>query len=164
MDRVRILVLSALLVLLAPAGAEVIGVYRDWTAVTVEDGARRTCMVWSQPRKSQGFKGKRGEVFAFVTHLPEEQRLNRVSFEAGFPLSDDLQVKVDDTHFALSVAGTGAWARTVADDLALIGAMRAGTSMMVEGKTREGGVVRDKYSLYGFTAAYSAINAACRVR
>lgn len=164
MDGIRILILSLLCILLAPAGAEVIGVYRDWTAVTVKDGAKRTCMIWSQPRKSQGFKGKRGEVFAFVTHLPQEKRLNRVSFEAGFPLSAELKVNVDDRHFALSAAGTGAWTRTVADDLALISAMRAGTSMTVEGKTREGGMVRDRYSLYGFTAAYSAINAACKVR
>lgn len=160
---VRTLVLFLLCIVLAPASAEVIGVYRDWTAVTVKDGGKLTCMIWSQPRESGRLKGKRGEVFAFVTHLPEEKRLNRVSFQAGFPLSADVQVKVDDSQFALSASGTGAWTRTVADDLALIDAMRAGRSMTVEGKTAEGAVVRDMYSLYGFTAAYSAINAACKV-
>ena len=164
MDRVRILTFSLLCMLFFPAGAEVIGVYRDWTAVTVKKGTKRTCMIWSQPKKSQGFKGRRGDVFVFVTHLPQEKRLNRVSFESGFKLGADLEVNVDESHFALSAAGTGAWTRSVDDDLALISAMRAGRTMTVEGKTREGGVVKDRYSLYGFTAAYQAINAACKVR
>lgn len=161
---IRVLILSLLCLTFLSAKAEVIGVYRDWTAVTVKDGAKRTCMIWSQPRKSQGFKGKRGEVFAFVTHLPQDKRLNRVSFESGFTLGDDLEVNIDESHFALSAAGTGAWTRSVADDLSLIDAMRAGRTMTVQGKTRDGALVRDSYSLYGFTAAYQAINAACKVR
>ena len=130
-----------------PGLADVIGVYRDWTAVSVMDGKKRTCMIWSQPRRSSTYKGKRSDVFVFVTHLPEEKRLNRVSLEAGFPLGDDVRVNVDGSDFSLSAAGTGAWARTVADDLALIDAMRAGRSMTVQVKTRDGELVRDNYSL-----------------
>ncbi|MDX1514707.1 MAG: invasion associated locus B family protein [Gammaproteobacteria bacterium] len=163
MPGARILLAFLLLSLSAPAWTEVIGVYRDWVAVTVSDGSKRTCMVWSQPKKSDGFAGKRNDAFAFVTHLPREKRLNRVSFEAGFPLSADVTVTVDDQRFTLSASGTGAWTRNQSDDLAMISAMRAGASMTVEIKSANGDVVRDRYSLYGFTAAYTAINAACEV-
>lgn len=166
MSALRYAVVFLLSILLLPAQAEVLGVYRDWTAVAVGKGEKRTCMIWSQPSKSRGFNGKRGEVFVFVTHLPAERRLNRVSFKVGYALaqSEALLVNIGDSRFALSAAGSGAWASSVKDDLALIDAMRVGRSMSVEGKTREGSVVRDRYSLYGFTAAYTAINAACKVR
>ncbi len=160
----RFFIFSAILALTVPGRADVIGVYRDWTAVTVKDGTSRTCMIWSQPRQSRGIKGKRGDIFAFVTHLPQEKRLNRVSFEAGIQLGAEVRVTVDGSDFSLSAAGTGAWTRNVGDDLALIDAMRAGKSMTVEAKSRDGAVVQDRYSLFGFTAAYSAINAACNVR
>ncbi len=150
----------------ATADADVIGVYKDWTAVTSTSGARKTCMMWSQPKQSQGFKDKRGDVFAFVTHQPSANRFDRVSFETGYTLDSapSVRVSIGDEHFQLSASGSGAWARNSADDAALIKAMRAGRTMTVEGKASGAATVRDTYSLIGFTAAYNAITAACKVR
>jgi hypothetical protein len=129
--------------------ADVIGIYRDWVAVTSSSDNEKTCMIWSQPKQSEGYKGKRGEAFAFVTHQPADKRLDRVSFEK---------------EFNLSASGTGAWTRNSADDTALIEAMRAGSTMTVTGNGPGGETVKDRYSLYGFAAAYNAISAACNVR
>lgn len=146
--------------------AEVIGVYRDWTAVTSVADKKKTCMMWSQPKQSKGYSGKRGDAFAFVTHQPGEKRLNRVSFEAGYamPGAPEVRVQIGDERFSLSAGGTGAWAKNSQDDKALIEAMRAGRTMTVESKAGDGKRVRDSYSLLGFTAAYKAIGAACNVR
>ncbi|MDH3413174.1 MAG: invasion associated locus B family protein [Gammaproteobacteria bacterium] len=146
--------------------ADVIGVHRDWVAVTSINGKQKTCMMWSQPKKSEGYKGKRGDVFAFVTHQPAEKRLDRVSFENGYHMGKPaaVQVKVGDQTFALSASGTGAWARNGTDDAALIKVMRAGNTMTVVAKGPGGETVKDSYSLSGFTAAYNAISAACKVR
>ncbi len=148
-----------------PAAAEVIGVYRSWTAVTVSKEKKNTCMMWAQPKRSQGFKGKRGDVFAFVTHQPSEDRINRVSFETGYELGarPNVLVHVDDDTFSLNAEGTGAWTRSGEDDLALIAAMRDGQVMTVESETGDGALIRDRFSLIGFTAAYKAINTACKV-
>lgn len=150
----------------AAAVAEVIGVYRDWVAVTSTSGKQKTCMMWSQPKQSEGYKGKRGDAFAFVTHQPAEKRLDRVSFETGYTLGKPaaVQATVGDQQFRLSASGTGAWTRNSNDDSALIKAMRAGSAMTVTGTGPGGEKVTDSYSLYGFTAAYNAINAACQVR
>ncbi len=148
------------------AVADVIGVYRDWVAVTSTEGNEKTCMMWSQPKQSEGYKGKRGEAFAFVTHQPADKRLNRVSFETGYKIGkpNALQANVGDQQFKLSASGTGAWTRSGEDDAALIKAMRAGSTMTVTGSGPGGETVKDSYSLYGFTAAYNAISAACKVR
>ncbi len=148
------------------AFADVIGVYRDWVAVTSTSDNEKTCMIWSQPKQSEGYKGKRGEAFAFVTHQPADKRLNRVSFETGYKITKPkaLQATVRDEVFKLSASGTGAWTRSSADDTALIEAMRAGSTMTVTGNGPGGETVKDSYSLYGFTAAYNAISAACKVR
>jgi len=123
-------------------------------------------MMWTQPKRSRGFKGKRGDVFAFVTHRPSEDRVNRVSFETGYELGarPDVLVRVGDDSFSLNAQGTGAWTRSGEDDLALIAAMRDGQAMTVESETGDGASIRDRFSLFGFTAAYKAINAACKVR
>lgn len=149
-----------------PAAAEVIGVYQAWTAVTVSKEKKKTCMMWAQPKRSRGFKGKRGDVFAFVTHQPSEDRINRVSFETGYELGTrpDVLVRVGEDSFSLNAQGTGAWTRSDEDDLALITAMRDGQAMTVESETGDGASIRDRFSLFGFTAAYKAINAACKVR
>ncbi len=146
--------------------ANVIGVHRDWVAVTSTNGKQKTCMMWSQPKKSEGYKGKRGDVFAFVTHQPGEKRLDRVSFENGYQMGKPtaVQVTVGDQIFELSASGTGAWARNSIDDAALIKVMRAGNIMTVVAKGPGGETVKDSYSLSGFTAAYNAISAACKVR
>lgn len=152
--------------LIQAAAADVIGVYRDWVAVTSTSGNEKTCMIWSQPTQSEGFKGKRGDAFAFVTHQPAESRLDRVSFETGYKIGKPkaLEATVGDQRFKLSASGTGAWTRSSDDDAALIEAMRAGRTMTVTGKGPNGETVKDSYSLYGFTAAYTAIGEACKVR
>ena len=160
------IIFVTLAVPLLPASAEVIGVYRAWTAVTVSKEKKNTCMMWAQPKRSRGFKGKRDDVFAFVTHQPSEDRINRVSFETGYELGarPNVLVRVDDDTFSLNAQGTGAWTRSAEDDLALIAAMREGQLMTVESETGDGALIRDGFSLFGFTAAYKAINAACKVR
>lgn len=164
-ERLSILLIASLLAV-STASADVIGVYRDWTAVTSTKNKQKTCMMWSQPKKSEGHEGKRGEVFAFVTHQPADKRVDRVSFEAGYPLegSPRLKVSVGEDQFTLRVSGTAAWTRNKRDDADLIEAMRAGTVMTVEGRGPDGATVRDRYSLMGFTAAYNAISKACDVR
>lgn len=148
-----------------PAVAEVIGVYRDWVAVTSTSDKQKTCMMWSQPKKSEGHKGNRGEVFAFVTHQPSEKRIDRVSFEAGYKIGKPavLQVTVGNKKFQLTASGTGAWTKDSDDDDALIKAMRAGSRMEVTGTGAGGEKVKDSFSLLGFTAAYNAISSACKV-
>ena len=147
------------------SAAEVIGVYRDWVAVISTSGEGRTCMIWSQPKKSEGYKGKRGDAFAFVTHQPAGKRLDRVSFEAGYKIGkpNTLQAAVGNRSFELNASGTGAWTRNSSEDSELIKAMRGGSTMTVTGNGPGGEKVKDSYSLYGFTAAYDAISAACKV-
>lgn len=160
--------IAVLLPLLAArvAVADVIGVYRDWVAVASTEGKEMTCMMWSQPKQSEGHKGKRGEAFAFVTHQPAEKRLNRVSFETGYRIGkpNALEATIGQRRFELSASGSGAWTRSSDEDAALIEAMRAGNTMTVTANGPGGEQVKDSYSLLGFTAAYKAISAACKVR
>jgi hypothetical protein len=58
--------------------------------------------------------------------------------------------------------GEYAWTRSPADDRALIAAMRAGIELTARGTSSRDTWSEDTYSLLGFTAAFNALEQACR--
>lgn len=147
----------------AASQSENLGVFKDWTAVRFSEGGADTCMMWSQPQHSEGKYTRRGEVYVFVTHRPSAKSFDSVSFESGYtfkPKSEvDVQVKADRFH--LSTEGSMAWTGANSDGKKLVAAMRAGREMVTKGVSSRGTLTEDRYSLYGFSAAYRAIGRAC---
>jgi hypothetical protein len=88
-----------------------------------------------------------------------------VSVQPGytFKSGSDIEVVVDgSTKFTFFAQGEHAWAKTSRDDANLIAAMRKGGAMTVRGISTRDTFSLDTYSLIGFTAAYNAMNEACR--
>ncbi|MFI5018219.1 MAG: invasion associated locus B family protein, partial [Dongiales bacterium] len=68
-------------------------------------------------------------------------------------------------NFSLSVLQKDrAWAKDATADKAMIDAMRKGSSLTVKGTSSRGTEITDTYSLLGFSKAYQAIGAACKVQ
>jgi hypothetical protein len=151
-----------------PAAAQdkALGSFRDWSAQTFSEGGKTVCSMWSQPGKAEGKYTRRGEIYAFVTHRPASDRINELSFEAGYSFKPDSEVTVTigDETFTLFTKDSTAWNRTAEGDAAIVKAMRAGTRMVVKGRSSRGTLTTDTYSLRGFTAAHNAVNAACKIK
>ncbi len=143
-----------------------LGTYRDWSAQTFSESGSTVCSMWSQPTKAEGKYTRRGEIYAFVTHRPARNRINELSFEAGYIFKPDSEVTVaiGDETFSLFTKDSTAWNRTAAGDEALVKAMRAGSRMVVKGESSRGTVTTDTFSLQGFSAAHNAVNGACKVK
>ncbi|WP_374310636.1 invasion associated locus B family protein [Dongia sp.] len=152
---------------LAPAYAETpknLGAFKKWRAMTVNADGNRTCYAMSQPVDKKGNVKDRGQVAAMVTHFPEIGALDQVSIVLGFSPQAKSPVIVKIGGFTFKFTETEddrAWAKTRADDKALVQAMRKSNQMVVTATTRKGLKVQDTYDLSGFTKAYQTMSKAC---
>lgn len=146
--------------------ARTLGTFHSWIASTFDEGGETVCMMWSQPAKAEGEYTRRGDIYAFVTHRPAAKRNNKISVETGYTYKSDsdVTVTIDGQTFRLFTDGSTAWSYSDKDERKMVGAMRAGNEMVIEGVSSRGTKTTDTYSLKGFTAAHKAINSACKVR
>ena len=143
------------------AHAEVIGVYKNWTAGTYKSNGSLVCNMWSQPKTSVGKYTKRGDVFAFVTHFPEENTMSQISLDLGYPIGiKEVTVIVNGKKFLFDADGERAYAKTK-NTKTLIQAFRKGSSMLVKSRSKRGTDTKDTFSLSGFTKANDQINKNC---
>lgn len=165
--RTLLLSLALLGAALAPAYAETpknLGAFKKWRAMTVTADGNRTCYAMSQPADKQGNVKSRGQAAAMVTHFPEIGALDQVSIVLGFQpaVKSPVIVKIGGFTFKLTeLEDDRAWAKTHANDKALVQAMRKSNQMVVTATTDKGMKVQDTYDLSGFTKAYQTMSKAC---
>ena len=140
-----------------------LGTFGDWEAYAESENGAPVCFMGSKPTKAEGKYTQRGDTFMLVTHRPKDKAFDTVNVEAGYAYKDggEVTVTVGTQKFALFTKGGQAWARDAATDKALVQAMRAGSTMIVDGASSRGTATKDTYSLKGFTAAHQAISKAC---
>ena len=152
------------------AEQKTIGTYGDWTAFTDREDGKPLCYIGSAPKKAEGAYTSRGATYVLVSIRPAEASNAVVTVEAGYAYKPDSKVNVDidGSKYELYTRNRDndnkgdAWAVGDDGDKALIAAMRAGRSMVVKGTSNRGTLTTDTYSLSGFTAAYNAIDQACK--
>ena len=93
----RSLVLAALAAWVVPTAAQDLGRFKDWSAHQFTEDGKRLCLMFTQPKKDEGNYKRRGEIFALVSHRPDEQQFGVVSFEMGYPFAPgkELSVSID---------------------------------------------------------------------
>lgn len=176
----RLSILAIMMVALSGGGAapararESLGVFAVWGAFRAEDGAR--CHAVAEPVRSAppaprsgggaggGATGRsdgagRGGAFATIATWPGRSvggqfhaRLSRLPREGS-----GVYLSIGERRFALMVRGADAWAQDGRMDRSIIAAIRAATTMSVEGTARNG---RPFYDLYVLKGAATAIDAA----
>jgi len=169
MIRNRTLFNSVFLIALSAsmAHAETLLESGDWQAILETENGKPVCVMSAEPQKSAGKYTQRGTVLAIISHRPKEKRFGEVGFQAGYtfmPKSEPTAIIDGTQSFKLFTQGGHAWALDAKADKKLAAAMRAGTLMVVKGRSSRGTVTTDTYSLKGFTAALNAINKACGVK
>lgn len=147
----------------AAAADKALGFFRDWSAMQFGTGKEQACMAFSQPTSSEGDYTRRGDAFVFVTNRPAAGERGRVSLDTGYTYQpgSPVTVTVDTLVLELRTDGSTAWLDGEEETGRLLAAMRSGREMVVEGTSNRGTRTVDRYSLYGFTAAYRAIGKAC---
>lgn len=117
----------------------------------------------SEPIHQEGDFTKRGKPHVLVTHTPASKAFDTVSIVAGYthkPQSE-VEIQVGSTTFTLFTHEDTAWAPDGKTDTAIVDSMKAGNEMQVEGTSSRGTLIKDTYSLSGFSAGYTLINKSC---
>jgi hypothetical protein len=146
----------------APAAAQPqsLGVFGNWGAF--RDGAR--CYAIAQPEEAPAAQG--WPPFASVGNWPGRRgagqlhiRLSREKRQGSAVL-----LRIDGRAFQLAGGGRDAWAPDARADAEIQAAMRTGLALVVETRSTQGLVVRDRYRLRGAATAIDAAAIACARR
>jgi hypothetical protein len=150
----------------AAAPAQRIGGVGAWNAYLYKARSGRVCYLAGAPQKSEPAKFKRKPRSATVTHRPDENVANVVSFNEGYQLKpgSDASLDVDGANFDLFTKGDAAWSRTSDLDKAIVEAMAKGKQAVVKGAPEKGPPTTDTYSLAGFTQTLALIDKACGIK
>jgi invasion protein IalB len=141
--------------------------FTDWSASTYDDGGKTLCYATSDPKKQAGKFSSRGKPYIAITHAPQANVRDQVSYVAGYDIKPDSVVKVTigKQTFQLELLQKDrAWAKNSDIDKQLVAAMRKGNTLTIQGTSTRGTQITDTYSLSGFSKAYQAIGTACKIQ
>ncbi|MCM8731082.1 hypothetical protein ACFO8O_08935 [Hephaestia sp. GCM10023244] len=146
-----------ILALALAATPQAIGIYDGWGAF--RDAAR--CYAIAQP--VSGSAAARMGAYASVSTWPRRGIRNQISVRLSRAARDGapMTLSIDERRFDLVVRGDRAWAPDRETDAAIVGAMRSGRSMSIEGVSANGRAFADVYALPGAATAIDAAALEC---
>lgn len=152
--------------LMAQESTNVVATEGDWTVFSAN--SPKECWAVSAPKSTVNTRdGKptevsRGDIRLYVAYRPGAG--GEVSFAGGYPFAPDstVEVNIGGNVFKLFTEGESAWTGSPSEDGKLIGALRAGSTAVVTGRSSRGTVTKDTFSLSGITAATRRAEASCK--
>lgn len=159
--------LAAIATVLAPAlsgiamaqSVKLLGEYRDWTAYTATESTGPVCFALSKPTEVTPSPDDFTEAWLYLTNRPSESVRNELNLVAGFTFAPDTTATatVSGQSFELFTDKDAAWLLDPNQNDNLAGALRAGSSVVIEGTSDKGIRITETFSLSGATAASRAI-------
>lgn len=149
-----------------PAAAQsvrAIGDFRDWSAYSTSEGAGALCFAVTKPRDINPIPDGYGEAWLYLTNRPAESIRNEFNLVAGYAFAPDspATASVSGQNFDLFTENDAAWLLDPSQSDSLASAMRAGSTLVVEGTSDKGIKIAQTFSLAGVTAASKAIESDC---
>ena len=148
--------------------ANLLGVFKNWSAYSTGSGSSLTCFAMSKPRAMQPRNAKRADPMLTVSDWPGRKVKSEVEivpgyeYKAGAPVS--LGIGGDKFEFFARNEGRSgsAWLRHLDDSAKLIGALSSGVSAVAIGMPVKGARTVDTYSLAGFGEAIAKAHSVCQ--
>ncbi len=138
-----------------------IGHFSAWRAYKGVQNGQITCFMAATPLRSNQ---KREDTYLMIARHAKEKKYNEIVVYLGAPYHKKSQptIGVDNQKVvALVPSGDKAWVKSTTDEKNLITKMIEGNIVRVTGKSARGTVLKDNYSLKGFTKALDAITKEC---
>jgi hypothetical protein len=158
--------LAAIVTLTASASAQQVRLLdesRAWSSYGATDAAGAVCFAMTKPESVTPMPDGYTQAYLYITNRPGENVASEFNLVAGFTFQPDsvATVNVGGQTFNLFTQNDAAWLDDAGQSAALASAIRAGSSLTVEGTTAAGIKVTQSYSLSGATAAQQSIDAEC---
>lgn len=143
----------------AAQSVQALGEFRDWNAYSAADGTGQVCFAMSKPTDVSPPVDGYTQAYLYLTHRPSEGVTNEVNLVAGFNFAPDqpATLTVSGKSFNLFTQRDAAWLLDATQNDDLAGALRAGSTVTIEGTSEKGILVTETFSLSGATAASRAI-------
>lgn len=143
----------------AAQSVRLIGDYRDWSAYSASEGAGALCFALSKPKEVAPTPDGFTAAFLYLTNRPAEGIRNEFNLVSGFSFAPDqpATVTVSGQAFELFTENDAAWLLDPAQNDNLASAIRAGSTLVIDGTSQAGIKVQQVFSLSGATAASRAI-------
>ncbi len=138
-----------------------IGHFSAWRAYKGVQNGQTTCYMAATPLRSSQ---KREDAYLMIARHKEAKKYNEIVVYLGAPYHKNSQptIGVDNQKaVALVPSGDKAWVKSTTDESNLISKMIEGNIVRVTGKSARGTVLKDSYSLKGFTKALEAVTKEC---
>lgn len=138
---------------------KLLGEFRDWTAYTATESTGPVCFALSKPTEVSPSPDEFTEAWLYLTNRPSESVRNELNLVAGFMFAPDTPATatVSGQTFELFTDKDAAWLADPNQNDNLAGALRAGSSVVIEGTSDKGIRIVETFSLSGATAASRAI-------
>jgi|SRR6185437_2071010 hypothetical protein len=140
-----------------------IGSFHDWSAYSAASGNGQICFAMAKPTEVSPSPDGYTQAYLYLTHRPSQQITNEFNLVAGFAYATDqpATLTVAGQTFKLFTKDDAAWLDDPTQNDTLAGAMRAGSTAVIDATSDKGIKVRETFSLSGATAASKAINGNC---
>lgn len=147
----------------AAQSVQVIGTFKDWAAYSASEGAGAVCFAMAKPATVDPQPDGYTQAYLYLTHRPAENVSNELNLVAGFEFAPDqpATLNVGGKSFDLFTQKDAAWLLDTTQAQNLAGALRAGTTLVIQGTSDKGILVSETFSLSGATAASKAIDSGC---
>lgn len=164
--RLPLLAFAAITASVLPAQAQsarVLGDFRDWSSYAADDGMGTICFAMTRPKSTQPQPAGYGDAYIYVTTRPAEDVVNEFNVVAGYTFQTGSKaiVSIGGQNFNLFTQGDAAWLDDASQAANLASAIRAGSTITVQGIAADGTSIVQSYSLSGATAAQQAVGAEC---
>jgi hypothetical protein len=151
----------------ADSTPQLLGSFKEWTALQATTSSGKTCYAMSTPRSKEPAKAKRDPVYFLISDWPVRRTRDEPQIVPGYEYKKDSTVtaQIGPDKFEFFVKNDGgagnAWVQDAADEAKLVDAMKRGSTIVVTGTSQRGTVTKDTYSLNGISAALDKIHSAC---
>ncbi|WP_423065767.1 hypothetical protein [Devosia sp. CN2-171] len=138
---------------------KLLGEFRDWTAYSATESTGPVCFALSKPTEVSPSPDDFTEAWLYLTNRPSESVRNELNLVAGFTFAPDTAATatISGEVFQLFTDRDAAWLLDPGQNENLAGALRAGSTVIVEGTSDKGIRITETFSLSGATAASRAI-------
>ena len=145
-----------------------LGTFKNWDAL-VETNSRgqKTCYIISMPKKTTPSQkvSSRGDTYMMISKKPTYGIQAEVMVALGFAGRESVEAtaSIDGKRSnRMFMKGDAAWTYDARDDVNMVTQMKAGSNLLFTSTSKRGTLLKDTYSLSGFTAAFNAITRACK--
>lgn len=135
----------------------------DWSVYANDAGGKKVCFTVAKPRDTKPKNVKRDPIYFYVSNWPTAKVKGEISIKMGYPLKPGVpaEIKIGDKKFDLFTKAEGAYVEKAETEKQVVEAMKAGSTMVVQGRSTRGTLTTDEYSLSGISKALEAVDKAC---